>query len=72
MSGLEETARNHYQNGEYAQALSAWLELSQNFPGRDDYLVSSGNCFDALGDQKGRCPDIISRRIRSTKSHCRR
>ena len=52
MSGLEETARNHYQNGEYAQALSAWLELSQNFPGRDDYLVSSGNCFDALGDKK--------------------
>lgn len=52
MSGLEETARSHYQNGEYAQALSAWLELSQNFPGRDDYLVSSGNCFDALGDKK--------------------
>ena len=52
MSGLEETARSHYQNGEYAQALSAWLQLSQNFPRRDDYLVSSGNCFDALGDKK--------------------
>ena len=52
MSGLEEIARSHYQNGEYAQALSAWLELSQNFPRRDDYLVSSGNCFDALGDKK--------------------
>ena len=52
LSALENIARSHYKNGEYAQALSAWLELSQNFPKRDDYLISCGNCFDALGDKK--------------------
>ena len=51
LSNLEETARNYYQNGEYAQALSVWLELLHNFPKRDDYLLSCGNCFDALGNK---------------------
>ena len=52
MSNLENMAQEYYQKGEFPLALSAWLELAQSNPEKEDYYICAGNCFDALGNKE--------------------
>ena len=52
MSNLENMAQEYYQKGEFPLALSAWLELAQSYPEKEDYYICAGNCFDAMGNKE--------------------
>ena len=52
MSNLENMAQEYYQKGEFPLALSAWLELAQSNPEKEDYYICAGNCFDAMGNKE--------------------
>ena len=52
MNEIEKSALNFLKKREYEKAANLYLKLALQNPDVDRYLITSANCYDALGDKK--------------------
>ena len=51
MENLEQQASVFFGQKEYAKALEIYTLLSNGNPKNEEYAVSCGNCYDAMGEK---------------------